>query len=180
MRFSMCSECSELDSDGYQFSLLLNLFRQRAFQWVQQWIHFWIQRWVQRWIQKWTQSRFPTVQAIATLLLTISFFCLGCMTLQPDAIALADPHLDPSSPDAATLFETHCAGCHAHGGNIIRRGKNLKLKTLQRRQLDSREAIAQLVIQGKGVMSAYGDRLTPAEIDAVSEFVLEQAASGWR
>ncbi|MBD1913001.1 MULTISPECIES: c-type cytochrome [unclassified Leptolyngbya] len=83
-------------------------------------------------------------------------------------------------PDAAPLFETHCAGCHINGGNIIRRGKNLKQKTLERNGYDTAEAIAQLVTHGKGNMPAYADRMTPDEIQAVANYVLEQAAQNWK
>ena len=78
------------------------------------------------------------------------------------------------------LFEAQCAGCHAGGGNIIRRGKNLQLKTLQRNKLDTQEAIANLVTIGKGNMSAYADRITPEEIQTVSAYVLAQAAQNWK
>jgi cytochrome c6 len=79
----------------------------------------------------------------------------------------------------ATIFQAQCAACHQGGGNIIRRGKNLKLKALERNQVETIEAIQALVTQGKGNMSAYGDRLTVEEITAVSEYVLAQAAAGW-
>ncbi|MEO1145651.1 MAG: c-type cytochrome [Cyanobacteria bacterium J06638_22] len=78
------------------------------------------------------------------------------------------------------VFEVHCAGCHINGGNIVRRGKNLKQRTLERRGYDSIEAIAQLVTNGKGLMSAYRDRLTPEEITAVAAYVLEQAENDWK
>jgi cytochrome c6 len=77
------------------------------------------------------------------------------------------------------IFETQCAGCHIHGGNIIRRGKNLKLKTLERRHMDSIEAIAHIVRNGKMPMSAYQDTLTEQEILDVSAYVLDQAQQGW-
>jgi cytochrome c6 len=85
-----------------------------------------------------------------------------------------------ASPDGALLFENNCAGCHVNGGNIVRRGKNLKLKTLQKNGVDSVEAIAQLVTQGKGLMSAYGDRLTAEEIAIVSQYVLERSQQDWK
>jgi cytochrome c6 len=89
---------------------------------------------------------------------------------------------NPVSPAAtgAKLFEVHCAGCHLNGGNIVRRGKTLKLKALQKNQMDSLAAIVEIVTQGKGNMSAYRDRLTADEIDAVATYVLEQAEAGWR
>lgn len=82
-------------------------------------------------------------------------------------------------PNGARLFEIHCAGCHINGGNIVRRGKTLKLKALQRNQVDSEDAIAHLVTQGKGNMPAYTDRLSQVEIQAVAAYVLEQAQAGW-
>lgn len=80
----------------------------------------------------------------------------------------------------AKIFEANCAGCHLHGGNIIRRGKNLKQKTLQKNKLDTPEAIAQLVTNGKNNMPAYRDRLSQVEIDAVANYVLQQAEAGWK
>jgi cytochrome c6 len=80
----------------------------------------------------------------------------------------------------AQVFVAQCAGCHVGGGNIIRRGQNLKLNTLQRNKMATPEAIAAIVTQGKGIMSAYGKKLTAAEIADVSAYVLEQAQSGWK
>jgi cytochrome c6 len=62
----------------------------------------------------------------------------------------------------------------------MRRGKNLKLKALQKNGVDSVEAIAQLVTQGKGLMSAYGDRLSAEEIAVVANYVTEQAKQNWQ
>ncbi len=77
------------------------------------------------------------------------------------------------------IFEAQCAGCHAHGGNIIRRGKTLKLNALKRNHRDSLEAIASIVRNGKMPMSAYEDTLTEQEILDVSAYVLNQAQQGW-
>jgi cytochrome c6 len=104
---------------------------------------------------------------VAIALMIVSVFLLS---FQP-AIA---------SPDGAVIFENNCAGCHVNGGNIVRRGKNLKLKTLQKNGVDSVESIAQLVTQGKGLMSAYGDRLTTEEIETVSKYVVERAQQEWK
>lgn len=83
-------------------------------------------------------------------------------------------------PNAVKLFEIHCVGCHPKGENIIRRGKSLKLKALKRDKMDSVEAIATLVTNGKNPMSAYKDRLSAAEIVAVSQYTLEQAQNNWK
>jgi cytochrome c6 len=80
---------------------------------------------------------------------------------------------------AASLFELQCSGCHINGSNIIRRGKNLKLKALQANHVDSPEAISALITNGKGIMSAYADRLSSAEIELLASYVLEQANAGW-
>jgi cytochrome c6 len=106
-----------------------------------------------------------------SLAIAFSLFLAFCLSAVP---AFAAP------PDGAVIFENTCAGCHVNGGNIMRRGKNLKLKTLQKNGVDSVEAIAQLVTNGKGSMGAYGDRLSVVEIDAVAKFVLESAEKGWK
>lgn len=80
----------------------------------------------------------------------------------------------------AAVFETHCAGCHINGGNIVRRGKTLKLKALEQNQVNTLEAIADLVSNGKGNMSAYQTKLSAAEIQAVSAYVLDRAETGWK
>ena len=82
--------------------------------------------------------------------------------------------------DGAKIFSANCAGCHINGGNIIRRGKNLKMKALKKYKMDSVEAISNIVTYGKNNMSAYKDRLTEPEIQAVSTYVLNQAENNWR
>jgi cytochrome c6 len=116
-------------------------------------------------VMKFLYASFSKLAAIA-----LAFLFVFLLSLQP-AIA---------SPDGAVIFENNCAGCHVNGGNIVRRGKNLKLKTLQKNGVDSVESIAQLVTNGKGLMSAYGDRLTAEEIETVSKYVLERAQQDWQ
>ncbi|AFZ58400.1 c-type cytochrome [Anabaena cylindrica FACHB-243] len=78
------------------------------------------------------------------------------------------------------IFSVHCAGCHINGGNIIRRGKNLKKNALKKYGMDSLEAITNIVTNGKNNMSAYQDRLTTEEIQTVAAYVLEQAEKDWK
>lgn len=80
----------------------------------------------------------------------------------------------------AKVFELQCAGCHVNGGNIIRRGKNLKLKALERNGYNSIETISEIVTKGKANMSAFKDRLSAEEIQNVAAYVLEQANRGWK
>ena len=115
------------------------------------------------------------MQKIVTVIALILTFCLTSMINSP-VIADTIPDLD----NGALLFQANCAGCHAQGGNIVRRGKNLKLKALHKYQVDTQDAIASLVANGKGNMSAYGDKLTAVEIADVSAYVLQRAETGWK
>jgi cytochrome c6 len=96
------------------------------------------------------------------------------------AVSLSFPAFAADTANSGKIFQANCAGCHAGGGNIIRRGKNLKSKALKKNQVDNLAAITQLVTNGKNNMPAYGDRLTATEIEAVSQYVLERAASNWK
>ncbi|MGD1949166.1 MAG: c-type cytochrome [Leptolyngbyaceae cyanobacterium] len=85
-----------------------------------------------------------------------------------------------SAETTGELFKAQCAGCHPNGANIIRRGKNLKQKALKRYGYESADAIATLITNGKGLMSAYSDRLSEDEIASLASYVLEQAAVNWK
>ncbi|TBR59148.1 c-type cytochrome [Mastigocladus laminosus UU774] len=95
-------------------------------------------------------------------------------------ISFSQPALAADTTNGAKIFDVHCAGCHINGSNIIRRGKNLKLKALKKYGMDSIEAISSLVANGKNNMSAYKDRLSEQEIQDVAVYVLQQAEKGWR
>lgn len=92
----------------------------------------------------------------------------------------AMPGLTAEVVDGSQIFEANCAGCHANGGNIVRWDKNLKQRAMTKNGYTSIETIADLVTHGKGNMSAYGDRLTAPEIQAVSEYVLQQSQKNWK
>lgn len=87
---------------------------------------------------------------------------------------------DADLANGAAVFEATCAGCHVNGGNIMRRGKNLKARALARNQADSLEAVSAIVMNGKGIMSAYGDRLSADEIRDVASYVLDRANADWK
>ena len=96
------------------------------------------------------------------------------------SFTFSPPALAADTANGAKIFSVQCAGCHVNGGNIVRRGKTLKKKALKRNGMDSEDAIAFLVANGKNNMSAYKDRLTAKEIEDVSAYVLEQAENNWR
>ncbi len=85
--------------------------------------------------------------------------------------------LDKTSGES--IFLQHCSGCHVNGGNIIRRGKNLKIKALKRNGLDNPEAIAQIARNGIGSMSGYSNVLAEGEDQIVADWVWEQAQKAW-
>jgi cytochrome c6 len=104
---------------------------------------------------------------------------IGGLAVIFSAIALFYPVSPVLADGGSRLFEVHCFGCHPHGGNIIRRGKSLQAKALKKFNLDSVAAIEAIVTNGKGIMSAFGEKLTPAEIEEVSTYVLQRAATNW-
>ncbi|NER33315.1 MAG: c-type cytochrome [Oscillatoria sp. SIO1A7] len=102
-------------------------------------------------------------------------------------IALTLLVLTPSNPALATdftngaqVFAANCAACHSGGGNIIRRGKNLKRRALGRNKMNSIKAISSLVTNGKYAMPAYKDRLSYQQIQDVAAYVLQQADNNWK
>jgi cytochrome c6 len=96
---------------------------------------------------------------------------------------LSDASALPLNEHGAQLFENTCAACHAGGGNVIgfARNKTLKSKALAKYGYNSKESIAELLRQGKGVMPPYGrDRLSDLDVEDVSEFVLQAAERNWK
>lgn len=86
----------------------------------------------------------------------------------------------PAWADSTKLFEYHCSGCHVNGGNIVRRGKTLKLKALEQNGYTTVDAIANIITNGKGNMSAYKERLTESEIQDLAQYVLDRANQNWK
>jgi len=107
------------------------------------------------------------------IILILCTFCFWTINFTLPANAL-------ETKNGAEIFSFHCAGCHIHGENIIRRGKNLKKKALRRYKMDSLAAITAIVTNGKNNMSAYKERLTTEEIQKVAVYVLEQAEKDWK
>lgn len=95
-------------------------------------------------------------------------------------VVAVSPAQADNIPQAEHLFQQHCVGCHVGGGNIVRRGKTLKLRVLTRNGVDTPEAIATLTAQGRGAMPSYRDRLTPEEINLLAEYVWQKAQTNWK
>jgi len=101
----------------------------------------------------------------------------------------------PSNADvhqSAQVFTNTCAGCHAQGGNIVRRDATLQLDDLTKYGLTGTNELYELIYNGRGSMPGYGDgcapkgactfgkRLTDDEIHDLSEYVLARARSSWK
>lgn len=98
----------------------------------------------------------------------------------PDSVSDSAYDSTHDLASGAKIFESNCAGCHINGGNIIRRGKNLKAKALKKYGYNSIEGIVEIVSNGKNNMSAYKDRLSQDEIKSVATYVLDQADKNWK
>lgn len=117
------------------------------------------------------------INCLKLLLIAFCVLLLSNTVFIPHALAMNIP---ADTVNGGKIFKANCAGCHINGGNIIRRGKNLKLRALKRYKMDSVEAISAIVANGKNNMSAYKDRLVVTEIRDVAAYVLEQAEAGWK
>ncbi|MFM1799286.1 MAG: hypothetical protein RLZZ117_1564 [Cyanobacteriota bacterium] len=107
---------------------------------------------------------------------------LGCWILWPRPAFGVDALTNPPSAPAdrgASLFAQHCAGCHVNGGNVIRRGKTLRLAALRRAGLEGPEAIAKVASLGQGQMGGYAEVLGEGGADAVGTWVWSQALADW-
>ncbi|MFN6561027.1 MAG: cytochrome c6 PetJ [Nostoc sp. ChiSLP01] len=111
------------------------------------------------------------MKKLLTLVLVTFLLLISTLTLRANAADTAN---------GEQIFSVHCAGCHINGGNIVRRGKNLKKQALKKYGMDSIEAVTSIVTNGKNNMSAYKDRLTEQQIQDVAVYVIEQAEKGWR
>ena len=124
--------------------------------------------------QVWIAPLKPRIVPLKKLL-TFVILILTVLT-----IAFNSPALAADTTNGAKVFSTNCAACHQNGGNIVRRGKNLKQKALKKYGMDSLDAIVYLVENGKNAMPAYKNRLSVQEIKEVSAYVLEQAERDWK
>jgi cytochrome c6 len=104
---------------------------------------------------------------------------LLCSLLAALVVGLALPGPLQAAADGSRLFDAHCAGCHVNGGNIIRRGKTLRMAALERQGVASEAAIAAIAAGGVGQMSGYGGVLGEDGVAAVAAWVWQQAQADW-
>ena len=78
-----------------------------------------------------------------------------------------------------SLFESHCAGCHINGGNIIRRSNNLTIPSLKNNGIDNSESIAKIAREGIGIMDGYKEVLGEEGDQIVANWIWEKAQNAW-
>jgi len=93
--------------------------------------------------------------------------------------ALASEGAAASQAEGARLFAQTCAGCHPHGGNIIRRGRTLRESALRRQGIEGAAAVAQIAAAGIGRMDGYAAALGEGGAASVGAWVWQQALADW-
>jgi len=114
----------------------------------------------------------PLLRAVFLAVLLVLLTAMVLMGAMPARADLA-------GPDGGELFANHCAGCHVNGGNIIRRGKTLRLAALERNGIHDAQRIAAIAAVGLGQMSGYGGVLGDGGPEAVADYVWQQAQLDW-
>jgi cytochrome c6 len=95
------------------------------------------------------------------------------------SFALSRPALAADATGGAKIFSANCAACHAGGRNVIMADKTLKQEALLKYNMNSIDAIANQVTNGKNAMPAFKGRLSQAQIEDVASYVLAQSEKGW-
>ncbi len=92
---------------------------------------------------------------------------------------MSRPALAADATDGAKIFSANCAACHAGGRDVIMTDKTLKQEALEKYNMNSIDAIANQVTNGKNAMPAFKGRLSQAQIEDVASYVLAQSEKGW-
>ncbi len=90
------------------------------------------------------------------------------------AIAFVALPLLAAGPDAAAIYKSKCAMCHAaNGSGDTPTGKSMKVRDLRSDEVQKKtdEQIEKSIENGKGKMPAYKSKLSDEEIDALVKFI---------
>lgn len=79
----------------------------------------------------------------------------------------------------AKLFRAYCASCHQNGNTRVIKRKSLKKEALQKYGMYSQASIERWIQSGDNAMPSFGQRLSPAQLEQVASYVMQQARLGW-
>lgn len=119
-----------------------------------------------------------TVRRIQTALKRLVLLTIALGTFM--ALGGVSPAIAADLDAGKRLFSANCAACHAGGNNVVARDKNLKKDALEQFEMNSLEAIQTQITKGKGMMPAFGNKLSADDITNVASYVLDQAEKGWQ
>jgi cytochrome c6 len=80
----------------------------------------------------------------------------------------------PQDQAGQTLFKSNCATCHSQNGTPTAVGKSLNAPDLRSAlvQNQTKAQLQQIISNGKGNMPAFKGKLSTAEVDSLTAFVL--------
>jgi cytochrome c6 len=79
-----------------------------------------------------------------------------------------------NGPDAAAIYKSKCAMCHAaDGSGNTPTGKSMKVRDLRSEEIQKMkdEELEKVIESGKAKMPAYKSKLSEAEIDALLKYI---------
>lgn len=106
----------------------------------------------------------PYTRLIIPALLFLAVACAPAGADDARRPAAAGTH---TPPDGQAVFRLYCVTCHGADGRLGMNGA----KDLSKSALTLEERVA-LITQGKGLMTPFGELLSPEEIRAVAEYSL--------
>jgi len=96
------------------------------------------------------------------------------------ATALAPAAQAYDSENGTALFNGICAGCHAGGVNKVVPDKALGKEALTKYKVFDVNRIKAIIAAGQNAMPAFGQLITPEDIDDLANYVYGQAEKGWK
>lgn len=114
------------------------------------------------------RGRTGLLVALLVLLMAVPGACGGSA---PEVQASPDGTLDPQLVEGRDLYSSNCASCHGNSGGGGR-GPALDAGRMTEKYPDIADQI-DLVANGRNGMPAFGEKLTPDEIEAVVRYTRE-------
>lgn len=107
-------------------------------------------------------------------------FLSGAIAILIGILGFALPAAAADLAHGSQIFSANCASCHLGGRNVVNAAKTLQQADLEKYGLDSLEAIAAQITNGKAAMPAFSSKLSADDITDVASYVFDQAEKGWK